>query len=157
MDETLRQVGQLLLGAIPTAVLLIVLCIIYEFVLRRPLANVLEQRRERTEGAVAKARADLSAAEAKTHEYEQKLRDARLTIFKGQEAKRQAAQQARSEAISEARGQAEQQIREAKTAIEQDMAAARNSLQAEAERLAGEIIRTILKPAATAPAMGGQA
>jgi hypothetical protein len=35
------------------------------------------------------------------------------------------------------------------------MAAARVGLQAETERLATEIVRTILKPAGTAPAAGG--
>ncbi len=96
MDNTLKQVGELLLGAIPTVVILLSLWAIYNAVVRKPLVRVLEQRRERTEGAVLKARADVSAAEAKTQDYEQRLREARLTIFKAQEARRQAAQQARS-------------------------------------------------------------
>jgi hypothetical protein len=36
------------------------------------------------------------------------------------------------------------------------MAAAQAGLQAETERLAAEIIRTILRPASPAPAVGGQ-
>ena len=156
MDTTLRQVGELLLGAIPTIVLLLLLYAIYTLLVRKPLVRILEQRRERTEGAVLKARADVAAAEAKTQDYEERLREARLVIYKAQEARRQKAQQARSEALAEARTRAQQQIREARTAIEQDMAGARIGLQAEVEKLASEIIRTILKPASGASAIGGQ-
>ena len=69
-----------------------------------------------------KARADIAAAEAKTQDYEQRLREARLVIFKAQEVRRQAAQKARAAAVAEARERAQQQIREARAAIEQDMA-----------------------------------
>ena len=99
-------------------------------------------------------RADVAAAEARTQEYEQKLREARLAIFKAQEARRQQAQQLRAQALAEARSRAQQQIREAKTAIDQDMATARAGLQGEIDRLASEIIHTILKPAGAAPTLG---
>ena len=157
MDTTLKQVGELLLGAIPTAVLLLLLYAIYEALVRKPLARVLEERRERTEGAILKARADVAAAEAKTQEYEHSLREARLAIYKAQEARRQHAQQLRAQAVAEARARAQQQIREAQAAIQQDMASARAGLQAETERLSAEIIRTILKPAGATPAIGGRA
>jgi F-type H+-transporting ATPase subunit b len=156
MDPLLKQVGELLLGAIPTAALLLALYAIYTALVGKPLKRVLEQRRERTEGAVLKARADIAAAEAKTQEYEQRLREARLVIFKAQETRRQAAQKARATAVAEARERAQAQIREARAAIEQDMIAAREALQSESENLAADIIRTILKPATVAPAVGGQ-
>jgi F-type H+-transporting ATPase subunit b len=155
MDTTLKQVGELLLDAIPTVVLLLLLYAIYQNVVRKPLERILKERRDRTEGAALKARADVAAAESRTLEYEEKLREARLAVFKAQEARRQRAQQMRSEAMAEARAKAQEQIRQAKAGIEQDMAAARVGLQAETERLATEIIRTILKPAGTAPAAGG--
>ena len=154
MDNTLKQVGELLLGAIPTAVMLLLLYAINQTLVRKPLNRVLDHRRERTEGAVLKARADVAAAEARTQEYEQKLREARLAIFKAQEARRQQAQQLRAQALAEARSRAQQQIREAKTAIDQDMATARAGLQGEIDRLASEIIHTILKPAGAAPTLG---
>ena len=155
MDPLLKQVGDLLLDAIPTALIFLLLIAIYSGLVGRPLRRVLDQRRERTEGAVLKARADVAAAEAKTQEHEQRLREARLTVFKAQEARRQAAQTARAAAVAEARERAQQQIREARAAIEQDMTVARQSLRSEADRLAGEIIRTILKPAGVASAAGG--
>jgi F-type H+-transporting ATPase subunit b len=156
MDTTLRQVGELLLGAIPTIVLLLLLYAIYNLVVRKPLVRRLNERRERTEGAILQARADVAAAEAKTQDYEHRLREARLAIFKAREARRQQAQQARAEAMAQARARAQEQIREARVAIEQDMAAARSGLQAEVDRLAAEIIRTVLRPAGATTAMGGQ-
>jgi F-type H+-transporting ATPase subunit b len=154
MDPLLRQVGDLLLGAVPTVVMFLLLYAIYSMLVGKPLAKVLAKRRERTEGAVLKARADIAAAESKTQEYEQQLRDARLAIFKAQESRRQAAQKVRAAAVSEARERAQQQIREARTAIEQDVAAARQGLQTDSEALASEIVRTILKPAGSAAAGG---
>ena len=155
MDPLLRQVGDLLLGAVPTATLFLLLYAIYSALVGNPMKRVLEQRRDRTEGAVLKARADIAAAEAKTQEYEQRLREARLAVFKAQEARRQAALKARAAAVAEARERAQQQIREARAAIEQDVALARQNLQSESERLASEIIRTILKPAGVVSAVGG--
>lgn len=136
-------------------VMLLLLYAIYQNLVRKPLERVLAQRRERTEGALQKARADVAAAEARTQEYEQKLREARLAIFKAQEARRQQAQQLRTKAMDEARTRAQEQIRAARVAVDQDIAQAKTTLQTEAERLAAEIIRTILKPAEAVTGIGG--
>jgi F-type H+-transporting ATPase subunit b len=156
MDQTLKQVGELLLGAIPTMVILLFLYAAYGVLVGRPLHRILDERRKRTEGAILKARADVAAAEARTQEYEERLREAKATIYKGLEARRQAAQQVRDEIIAKAREMAQQQIRDARTALEQEMAAARAGLQGESERLAGQIIQTVLRPAGVAPMAGGQ-
>jgi F-type H+-transporting ATPase subunit b len=155
MDTTLRQVGELLLDAVPTIVLLLLLYAIYQNLVRKPLERVLKERRDRTEGAALKARSDIAATEARTQEYEQKLREAKVAVFKAQDARRQKAQQMRAQALAEARTKAQEQIRQARLAVEQDMEAARTGLQADAARLATDIIRTILKPAGAAPVAGG--
>ena len=157
MDPLLRQVGDLLLGAVPTVVIFLLLVALYSILVGNPLKKVLDERRSRTEGAVLKARADIAAAEGKTQEYEQRLREAKLAIFKAQEVRRLAAQKLRAEALAQARERSQQQIREARAAIEQDMAEARQSLHSESEALASEIIRTVLKPAQMASATGGRA
>lgn len=157
MDTTLQQAGLLLLDSIPTVVLLLLLYAIYQNLVRKPLERVLAQRRDRTEGAVQKARANVGAAEARTQEYEQKLRDARITIFKTQESRRQQAQQVRAHALGEARARAQEQIQQARAAVEQEVAQAKTGLQGEAQRLAAEIIRIILRPAGAAGRAGGPA
>jgi len=147
MDETLRQLGELLLGAVPTVILLALLYALYTTIVHKPLRRVLEERRSKTEGAVEKSRADIAAAEARTAEYEQKLREARASVFRAQEARRQAALQARTNAVNEARTKAQVQVQAAKKDIENDRVAAQDGLQAEVASLAQEIMRRVLQPA----------
>ena len=149
MDETLRRLGELLLGAIPTVVLLTLLYAIYSIVVHRPLRRVLEQRRARTEGAMEKARADISAAEARTAEYEQRLREARAAVFRAQEARRQAAIEVRTEVVEEARRQAHNRLQAAKKEIERDADAAKAGLEADVRMLAREIAQRVLVVAGT--------
>ena len=150
MDQTLQQLGELLLGAVPTVILFTCLYGLYTVIVHRPLRRVLEQRRYKTEGAVERSKADIAAAEARTAEYEQRLREARAAVFHAQEAKRQAAMQSRANAVNEARNKAQAQVQAAKTAIEQDRAAADQQLHAEAAVLAREIVRRVLQPAGVA-------
>jgi F-type H+-transporting ATPase subunit b len=147
MDQTLHQLGELLLGAVPTVILLALLYALYTNIVHKPLQRVLEERRSKTEGAVEKSRADIAAAEARTAEYEQKLREARAAVFRAQEAKRQAAMQARANAIAEARKRAQTQVQAAKNDIEKDREAAQTGLHGEAAALAREIVRRVLQPA----------
>ena len=156
MDETLRQVGGLLLGSVPTIVIFLLVYGFYTVLVHKPLTRVLAERHARTQGAVEKARADVASAEARTAEYEQRLREARLALFKAQEARRAKASRARAERVAEARKQAQEQIEAARTAIERDKAVATNTLEAEAGRLASEIIRTVLEPALVQAPAGGR-
>jgi F-type H+-transporting ATPase subunit b len=157
MDETLRQVGELLLGSVPTIIFLVLLYGIYTVLVHKPLVKVLAERHDKTDGAIEKARADIAAAEARTAEYEQRLREARMTVFKHREALRQQALQARTAALAEARKKAQAQVEQAREAIEKDKAAAQVVLQAESGKLAAEIIRIVLQPGTvSAPAGGGR-
>ncbi len=74
MDQILNQLGELVLGSVPTMVLFILLVTAYGFLVRRPLDRVLAERRARTTGAVEQARSAIAAAEAETDVYEDKLR-----------------------------------------------------------------------------------
>jgi len=154
MDEILGQLGGLLLGSVPTIIFIVLLFGIYTAVVHKPMVKVLAERHSRTEGAIEKARADISQAEARTAEYEQRLREARMTVFKSQEARRQLALQARAAAVAEARAGAQGQVEKARAAIEQDKVAAQTGLQAESGKLAAAIIRTVLQPATQSPAGG---
>jgi F-type H+-transporting ATPase subunit b len=147
MDETLQQLGELLLGAVPTVILLALLYAFYTALVHKPLQRVLAVRRSKTEGAVEKSRADIAAAEARTAEYEQKLREARAAVFRAQEARRQAALQARTNALNQARTRAQAQVQAAKKDIEDDRVAAQTGLQGEVTALAQEIVLRVLQPA----------
>jgi F-type H+-transporting ATPase subunit b len=147
MDQTLHQLGELLLGSVPTVILLALLYPLYTSIVHKPLRRILEERRSKTEGAIEKSRADIAAAEARTAEYEQRLREARAAVFRAQEAKRQAALQARTNAVNQARSKAQAQVAAARNGIDADRAVAEKSLQGEAAALAQEIVRRVLQPA----------
>ena len=147
MDQTLRQLGELLLGSVPTVILLALLYALYAAIVHKPLRRVLDERRSKTEGAVEKSRADIAAAEARTSEYEQRLREARATVFRAQEARRKAALDARTAALNQARDKAQAQVQAAKADIEKDREAAQGGLQEEVQALAAEIMRRVLEPA----------
>jgi F-type H+-transporting ATPase subunit b len=125
---------------------MVLLYAIYTVLVHKPLGKVLAERRSKTEGAVEKARADIAAAEARTAEYEQRLREARVAVFKSLETRQKQAAQLRADAVAEARRQADAEIEQARAGIEKDKQAAQSALQGESAQLAAEIIRTVLRP-----------
>ena len=158
MDQTLRQLGELLLQAIPTVILFLTVYFGYRLLVHKPLRRVLEERYSKTQGAVEKARADVADAEAKTAEYEQRLRESRLALVRAQEARLHEVMEVRNAVLNKAREQAAARVATARAALEKDVEAAKMSLQADAESLSQKVIATILKPVAMAqsPAGGAQ-
>jgi F-type H+-transporting ATPase subunit b len=150
MDQTLQQLGELLLGAVPTVILVALLYVLYKGIVHQPLQRVLAERRSKTEGAIEKSKADIAAADARTSEYEHRLREARAAVFRAQEARREAAVHARADAVNEARRKAQTQVQGAKANIENDRLAAEQGLQGQAAALAQEIVRRVLQPAGVA-------
>ncbi len=118
-------------------ILLALLYALYTTIVHKPLRRVLEERRSKTEGAVEKSRADIAAAEARTSEYEQRLREARATVFRAQEARRKSALDARTAALNEARNKAQAQVQAAKADIQKDRDAALGGLQKEVQSSGG--------------------
>ena len=158
MDQTLRQLGELLLQAIPTIVMFLMVYFGYRVLVHKPLIRILEERYSKTQGAVEKARADMADAEAKTAEYEQRLRESRLALVRAQEARLHEVMEVRNVELNKAREQAAAKVAAARALLEKDVELAKGSLQADAERLSQEVISTILKPVAMAqsPAGGAQ-
>jgi F-type H+-transporting ATPase subunit b len=156
MEQTLKQLGDLLLGAIPTVVLLLALYGLYHVLVHKPLEAVLAERRKRTQGAVEQARADIGVAAQRASEYENRLREARLAVFKALDNRRKQAMEARTAAVSQARERAHQQIAQAKAQVEQETAAARATLAVSSDSIANQIIQTVLQSAGPATVVGGR-
>jgi len=154
MQETLRQLGGLLLGSVPTIIILALLTGLYKVLVHKPLMALLAERRSRTQGAVEKAQADIASAEARTADYEQRLREARARIFKNQEARRQQAMQGRTEAVGQAREKAQAHVAQTRNALDADKKNALVVLEQEAGKLATQIVRTVLRPVAPSAAGG---
>jgi len=144
MNETLHQLGGLLLGSVPTIFLFLVLVILYRFVVYGPLTRVLQERRERTEGAIEQAHAAIAAAAAKTQEYEAQLRAARARIFQARQKKQEQLNRQRDSAIAEAQEAAQRQLGEAEAVLQAQTKAAHGTLESSIDELAGEILRAIL-------------
>jgi F-type H+-transporting ATPase subunit b len=153
MNETLSQLGELLLSSIPTVIFLLIVWVAYRMIVHKQLEQVLAERHRLTEGAIQQAQAEIASAEARTAEYEQRVRQARTQIYKAQEARRQQIMERRNAALTQARQQAEEMIQSARNDLNGDMAAARVMLPQYADALANQIIESILKPVA---AMGGR-
>jgi len=147
MEQTLRQLGGLLLGSVPTAIFLLVLYGLYRVLVHQPLTRVLAERRSKTEGAIEMARAAIASADARSADYDRQVREARLAMFKALESRRQQALQKRESVLAQVRARAQAEIEQARAAIDEEKKAAQAALGAEAESLAAEIIRVVLQPA----------
>ncbi len=150
MTDILRQVGQLLISCIPAALGLMVVWAGYRFIVHGKLQQVLEQRHALTEGAIQRARQDIADAEARTADYEQRVREARAQIYQHQQAYRQRVLEQRNSALAEARKNAGDMVRQARAALEKDVVAAKASLEQQANVLADQVIAQVLRPAAAA-------
>jgi F-type H+-transporting ATPase subunit b len=144
MDEIIQQVGTLLLGAIPTALLFIVLVLCYQFLVQKPLSRTLDERRARTEGAIEDAHRAIAKAEARAAEYANKLRQARAEIFKIREQRIKQWHAERDAALDSARKSAGLKVSQAKAELETEAGNARQAIQVSAADLASQVVRAVL-------------
>jgi F-type H+-transporting ATPase subunit b len=87
-------------------------------------------------------------AEAKAQEYAERLRQARAEAYKLREQRVKQWNAERDSALDAARQSAGQKVRQAKTELEAEAAAARATLEAASADLAGQAIRAVLPAAA---------
>lgn len=144
LDELLRQLGDLVLGSVPTMILFVILVIAYRFILYGALVRTLADRRERTTGAIEAAKAAIAEADARTQEYEAKLRAARAEIFHQREQRLQQWTAERDAALASARLAAQERIAQARAGIEAEAAAARTRIESAAGQLAAQVLRAVL-------------
>jgi F-type H+-transporting ATPase subunit b len=144
MDEILHQLGELVLGSVPTMILFIALVALYGFLVRRPLDRVLAERRARTLGAVERAKGALASAEAETSAYEEKLRKARAEIMQAREQRLKQWNAERDAALDQVRHATQQRIQAARQDIEQSAAEARAKVEGMSEELSSLVVSAVL-------------
>ncbi len=144
MEAILHQLGELLIGSVPTIVFFLILLGAYALLVRRPLERVLAQRYGRTGGALDEARAAIAQAEEKTSEYERRLRDARAELFNARAARQKAAAEARDRALHDTREAAQQRIASARESVERSGEDAKAQIEAGAASLSKSILAAIL-------------
>jgi F-type H+-transporting ATPase subunit b len=148
--EILQQLGGLVLGSVPTMIFFILLVILYGVLVRRPLEKTLAERRARTSGAVEQARGAISAAEAETQVYEDKLRAARADVVAAREHLLQQWHAERDAALEEARNISQDKVRMARKQIEDSAVMARQQIESATEMLSDQILRAVLPKGANA-------
>jgi len=145
MEETLHQLGGILLRAVPTFIIVVLLHFYLKFVFFNPLQQVLRQRYEATEGARKLAEASLLNASEKAAQYEAALRSARAETYKELEQLRRNLQDDRAAGVKVARASAEAAVAQAKAALAVEVAGLKKDLEAEtgalADRIAGKLLR----------------
>jgi F-type H+-transporting ATPase subunit b len=155
MDQILNQLGELVLGAVPTMILFILLVAAYGFLVRRPLDRVLAERRARTSGAVEHARGAISKAEAETAAYEEKLRAAKAEIFHARDLKLKQWNAEREAALAQVRQHTQERVRGARQEIEQSAHDARLQIAGMGDDLSARVLKAVL-PAGIAPTEAAQ-
>jgi F-type H+-transporting ATPase subunit b len=144
MDQILSQLGELVLGSVPTMVLFLLLVVAYGMLVRRPLDKVLAERAARTSGAVEQARSAIAAAEAETSVYEDKLRSAKNEIFHARDTKLKQWNSERDAALAEVRQATQEKVKTVKQEIEQSGATARLQIEGMSSELSAQIMRAVL-------------
>ena len=148
MDVILHQLGELLLKALPTFIIVVLLHFYLKSVFFKPLAKVLHKRYEATEGARKQAAESLERAAAKTTEYENALRAARTELYRQQEQIHKQMAEKHAAQIAEARHRTDAMVKEAKQQLAAEAQAAKSNLAADSETLANQIAESILRRSA---------
>jgi F-type H+-transporting ATPase subunit b len=144
MEETLRQLGGILLRAVPTFILVVLLHLYLKFIFFKPLERVLRQRYDATEGARKLAEESIARASQKAAEYEAALRAARAETYKEMEQLHRKLQDDRAAAVKEARAEAEAAVAHAKGVLSAEVETLKRNLGPESDTLADRIASKIL-------------
>ena len=124
--------------------LVLVLTVVLDRMLLRPVTRVMQER----EAAIASARAlaDVSRARAQAaaDELEAKTGTARAEVYRQMEEKRRAALDRRAALVAETRREIERSLRDATQRIMQQARDARARLEREADALASTIVERVL-------------
>ncbi len=148
MDQILHQLGQLLLRAVPTFLLVIVLHFYLKSMFFNPMGKVLQERYDATEGARKLAEESTARASRKTAEYEAAMRAARAEVYQAQEQIHKQLQERETEELAKARKRSEALIQEARAALARDVEAAKTGLAKDSELLADQITEAVLRRSA---------
>jgi F-type H+-transporting ATPase subunit b len=145
MPDLVHQLGELFLGAVPVALIVLVFYLVLRSLFFQPLLKVMAERDARTLGAQKSAEAAQAAAAEKIRQYEEALKQARAKVYAEQEAARKKLMEERAAFLKDARAKAAVEVNAGKQGIEKEFAAAKTELQATAAQLSVEIARRVLQ------------
>lgn len=145
MEATFQALGQLLVQAVPTFLIVLLLHFYLKQVFFKPLARILAERDEATQGARKRAAEALDRAAERAADYESQIRAARNEIYREQEEQRRKWRDEQTAQIATAREAAEQSVASARAQIAAEADAAKRTLGSETQMLADRITHAILQ------------
>jgi F0F1-type ATP synthase membrane subunit b/b' len=144
MQVIVHQLGELLLQAVPTVLIILLFYIILRAIFFKPLLAVMAERDARTVGAQKASEAAQAAAAEKIKRYQDALWQAREKVYAEQEAARKKLLEERAAQIKDARVKAAAEVNAAKARVAAELATARRELEASVGELSVEIARHML-------------
>lgn len=144
MEETLHQLGRIVLYGLPTSILVILLSIYLKAMYFKPFQKMLAERYQATEGARKAAEESLALANAKAAEFDAALQKARHEIYAEQEQYLKRLQEQQAAETESVRRAAEEQVNQARQQLAAESDAAKQSLATQSDLLASQIADAIL-------------
>jgi F0F1-type ATP synthase membrane subunit b/b' len=144
MEKALHDLGGIVLNGLPTFFLVLILAFFVKFLYLKPLEKVLAERFRLTEGARKAADDSLKNADSKIAEYQDALNKARNEIFQEQAVFLQKFHTEQAELAQAVRVESDARVANIKVSIAKEADAARQSLEAQSEVIAGQIADAIL-------------
>lgn len=145
MADLGHQIGELFLGAVPVALIVLFLYFVLRSLFFKPLLQIMAEREARTQGAQKAAGLAQAAAAEKVKQYEEALRQAKARVYAEQESERKKILDQRAATLKEARSKASVEVTQAKERVAGELQAAKTEIEASAMQLAMEIARRVLQ------------
>ena len=114
---------------------ILVLTVVVDRLLLRPVLGVVRKREEAIESARALAQRSIVEAKAATEEFERKTSAARAELYREMDDMRRVALNRRAEIVAQTRAEAETQVADASRRLEAEAREAKARLEAEAQAL----------------------
>jgi F-type H+-transporting ATPase subunit b len=145
MDATLQALVGLLIRSIPTILIFIALVIYLNAVYFRPVARIMRERREQTEGVRKLAQEAFESADKKTEEFERALHLARIQIGQENEALRLKWTEEQRAEVEAARAEAEKKIEAARASVAEEIERTKLQMDMNVEALSTSIVESLMR------------
>lgn len=122
----------------------LLLLFVLNFILYRPLRDILQKRRESVEGAHRRARELEGDINEKMARYQERLQEAKLKGSQEKMKLRQEALEEEGKLLAAAHGSASAKLQEIKGRVAEEAEQARRSLRSETETLAAQVASKVL-------------
>lgn len=125
--------------------LVVVMVVVLNATLLKPINRVLEERDRRTKGRLTEAQQLMHQVDTKLRDYELRLRDARSEGYALMEQERARASADREQKLAAVRSQVSEQISQEKQSLSAEAENVKGVLRSDAQNVAADISRQILR------------